>query len=71
MSKKLTTIYFSWADWHKSTESFKDNWQFYAYMEAMREDWFYPTSMDTTNEDWILDWADWIDWQFVKINIVW
>jgi len=68
---KLTTVYFTWNDLHSSSESFKDNWEFYRYVNELSTRWLYPTSISTYNEDWIWEWCDDENWNYLKMKIIW
>ena len=65
----MTTVYFVWNDGKKSTESFSNNTEFYAYMKKMSEDGFFPVSMDTDrNDDLVGDGYDNENGEWVKIE---
>lgn len=69
--KNLTTIYFTWNDWVTSSESFKNNWEFYRYMKYKKNEWKSPVKMETKNSNWIWEWFDWLNNSRIDIKIVW
>jgi hypothetical protein len=50
---KYTTVFFTWEDGVNSTESFKNNGEFYKYLLSMKEEKKYPIKLETQNSDWI------------------
>lgn len=65
----MTTIHFVWDDGHTSSESFRDNGEFYSYMRTMEEEGHYATNMSTNDAEWLLDGYDDRDGNRVDIKI--